>query len=81
MAEDPDVSFNAEVRYSIATADGPFTVNPDTGTVSTAITLYTQAHNIVEKDTVISTDLLYYPSLCVCVCVFRCADDHGHIGP
>lgn len=45
-AEDPDVSFNAEVRYSIAMTDGPFTINPDTGTVSTVMTLYTHGYTI-----------------------------------
>jgi len=34
VAEDPDISFNAEIHYAVLTTDGPFTINANTGAVT-----------------------------------------------
>ena len=38
-ADDPDISFNGEVTYSVIVPDGLFTVNRDTGVITSTNTL------------------------------------------
>ena len=51
-ADDPDISFNGEVTYSVVVPEDLFTVNRDTGIITTITTLDHETqdvHNIIAQ--------------------------------